>query len=493
MKKPIRILLFISPLALLFLMFFCQSIEAKEIRQEMLEGILQVYCAYPNNVVEKPKYLYTVEGKHGLVEVLFQHLNPSQQNALIANIGKQISFQGEWQTTTNKGDEKQKLFVVQAQDIISLTEQNVFKPFQLFANKTWKSDFENKESVVTPPVRTVKTIGYLFNFVHRRLRPAPLERMLEAIGSTTEPSMAKYAMEKLHGAVQFKGVVNETQRADVYGYLTIRTTLRQCNVTNVIEWIRLVQQTADFRGINRQGAEVEIFGFPNDPSGCPFSGIAPIRTPFSTERTWAALPINTFYGYVQANTLVHEVLGHGFGALHASGLDCSAGAPIPNSCQYSEYGDIFDPMGAGGIGFTINSHIQTRIGFVGLEQTQIHNGETSTVLFPVDGNGSGVQNYLIRLGMDPQGQSVYYAVQYTSHENSQYNLPPGFTVRLVNDPSVDENTKLVNNRQVHANPDRNAIYAVGEEFIDSHRSIRVRANSIAANGGLNLSITVPSP
>jgi hypothetical protein len=75
---------------------------------------------------------------------------------------------------------------------------------------------------------------------------------------------------------------------------------------------------------------------------CTWSGLASVGT--------AELPSrDTWYNAATNCVVLVQEPGHNFGMQHSSSLACT-GAPFaddPNACQASEYGDTFDPMGAG--------------------------------------------------------------------------------------------------------------------------------------------------
>jgi MYXO-CTERM domain-containing protein len=75
---------------------------------------------------------------------------------------------------------------------------------------------------------------------------------------------------------------------------------------------------------------------------CLWSGLASVGTAEAPSR-------DTWYNAATNCVVLVQEPGHNFGLQHSSSLACTGGpfADDPNTCTASEYGDAFDPMGAG--------------------------------------------------------------------------------------------------------------------------------------------------
>jgi hypothetical protein len=77
-------------------------------------------------------------------------------------------------------------------------------------------------------------------------------------------------------------------------------------------------------------------------SSCSWSGLASVGMPDKPSA-------NTWYNASTSCVVLVQEPGHNFGMQHSSSLACpgAAFADDPNTCEASEYGDRFDPMGGG--------------------------------------------------------------------------------------------------------------------------------------------------
>ncbi len=85
-----------------------------------------------------------------------------------------------------------------------------------------------------------------------------------------------------------------------------------------------------------------LWYFGSTNPACNWSGLASLGTPSNPSR-------DTWYNHATSCVVLVQEPGHNFGMQHSSALTCPGGplADDPNGCTDSEYGDPFDPMGAG--------------------------------------------------------------------------------------------------------------------------------------------------
>ncbi len=129
-------------------------------------------------------------------------------------------------------------------------------------------------------------------------------------------------------------------------------------------------------------------------------GVADLTTGWASGDGTALVPENSDQAF--HNALVHE-LGHTLGLNHAW-----RGCPPGETCQRSEYGDCYSPMGSGP-GSVIGTATRARSGILAPGEVYAIDGDLGPteqdVLLPARGNTAGVRGLSI---LDPETGETYY-------------------------------------------------------------------------------------
>jgi hypothetical protein len=153
------------------------------------------------------------------------------------------------------------------------------------------------------------------------------EQMRERV-FTGERSTSAFYKENSYGLFELTG--------EVYGWYQI-SAVAGCDTQTLASRARAAA-TAD--GVDLSTFDQILYYYPRTDT-CGFSGLAQLGRPTRPAR-------DTWYNGSSGCVVLAQELLHNWGAVHSRSHSCGAEVIGPASgCQFSEYGDPFDPMGGG--------------------------------------------------------------------------------------------------------------------------------------------------
>ena len=141
-----------------------------------------------------------------------------------------------------------------------------------------------------------------------------------------------------------------TLTGSVAGWFTIATTSTACDFTAISQQARAAAQQAGY--VLTDYARL-VYIFPS--ASCSWWGLGTVGG--MPSHAW----IHTRWGLT--NNVVGHELGHNLGLFHAHSLDCGYSTLASSGCTASEYGDVFDLMGAN-VGGHYSAYQKERLGWL---------------------------------------------------------------------------------------------------------------------------------
>jgi hypothetical protein len=216
------------------------------------------------------------------------------------------------------------------------------------------------------------------------------EQMNERV-FTGERSTAAFYRENSYGLFDLTG--------DVFGWYQI-SAISSCDTQTLASRARAAATAA---GVDIASYDQVLYYYPRT-TGCQFSGLAQLGRPTRPARdTW-------YNGSAGCVVLAQELL-HNFGALHSHSWSCTG--VIGGSCQDSEYGDPFDPMGGGC--YHTNVYQKAAQGWLGRCNVVTTTADETFKIVPTEIPSNAVQ--AVRVPMDAslcpgELSSCYYYLEY---------------------------------------------------------------------------------
>lgn len=311
-----------------------------------------------------------------------------------------------------------------------------------------------------PPPAVQHEVVVLINFTNDQSQPwTPQQARTIAFDGPT--SVAAFYLEASYG--------KQTIAGDVLGWWTVPYTNEVCDT---LAWKNAARQIALSQGINLDTDYDQVALVWPRTTSCGFNS----RT-------------GSFHnGDFKPYSLAHEI-GHGLGMDHAKGYFCVnlAGdlVPLSTTCTTSEYGDIFDVMGASLRHF--NGWEKARLGWLTNYQTVTMSGDYT--IAPLEWQPqTSPQLLLIQ-----RANGTVFTLEFRQH----YGFDPwnttdfavtGVHVRIASEmPAVhsqNANTWLLDAHPGGVNSWFDAPIAPGETLTDPLGGITITAVSVAPSGAV---------
>ena len=242
-------------------------------------------------------------------------------------------------------------------------------------------------AAATTPIGPKRVAVILFNFSNdgsQPFTPASVAQTYFATGAT-DRSVANYFNEVSWGQLQLSG--------QAFGWYTIAATNQTCDPGT---WATQADAAARAAGVDLSAFNIKTYVYPG-VSACGWGGLGQMPG----NENW----IN---GSPTTGVMVHE-LGHNLGLNHASAVSCtlSSGEKVaygPN-CAATEYGDMYDVMGAAGLAYHLSEWHRAMIGLDSDIQWASNDG--TYTLTPLESQFGSP--HALRI---PRGDGTYFDLEY---------------------------------------------------------------------------------
>jgi chitodextrinase len=308
-------------------------------------------------------------------------------------------------------------------------------------------------AATTTPIGPKRVAVILFNFSNdasRPFTPASVAQTYFATGAT-DRSVANYYNEVSWGQLQLTG--------QAVGWYTIPATNQTCDPGT---WATQADAVARAAGVDLSAFDIKTYVYPG-VSACGWGGLGQMPG----NENW----IN---GSPTTGVMVHE-LGHNLGLNHASAESCTLStgekAAYGPNCSATEYGDMYDVMGAAGLTYQLSEWHRAMIGLS--DDIRWASTDGTYTLTPLESQFGSPHGLRI-----PRGDGTSFDLEYRQPYGLFDAFSPsaaavtGVMIRKVGPYSVADKPLLIDTTpQTPTYAD--APLASGQTFVDPTTGIRV--------------------
>jgi len=387
----------------------------------------------------------------------------------------------EYLLTIKEGGRRVSLHFVQQEDTNLLSGSKVRVTGLRLKDKmvvptTKEKDFKiiSKKSNVLPTSNIKKVAVILFNFQNDTSQPFT-EDYIRKTTFTGSSSVNAYFKEISHGNKSLTGI--KRADGDIYGWYTLPYNN---NVCDELTWAAAAEDLVGQEYSKYYYYDYFIFAFPRT-SACPYSGVA------------LGVPGNTslINGRYTTRVVAHE-LGHNFGVLHASTLNCTNESgqrvAISNKCKSNEYGDPFDIMGSRVR--HMNTQHKARLGWYETGNIKKIAESGTYTLSPIETQGTGTKALIIENTILNPNSLYYLEYRKTFGFDNFKSTDPvvnGVSIRVAG----DHTNKLLNTFLIDNTPETltffDAALLVDKTFEDKSEGLKIE---VLGKEGENLRVKV---
>jgi Metallo-peptidase family M12B Reprolysin-like len=468
--------------------------EAKVKHDVFLSGTLKKVIKENNDLNEDGHEIYYL-----IHSEKFGFINVAPFKGIEENINAEIEVSGNWSTKNKSRFAVTELLSSKAEYLPSVVRSEI-------ETLNAQGEVTDAISIAPQPTTGVRKLVVIPIAFSDSSGGAPVtSTQLKNILYNDANSINNQYNNMSKGKLQLGGV-QDVNSIDVSPLIVLPHNSTDCSFANVSgPWTNEAIDGFQALGNNIFDYRIAVILYSGDNPNCSGWGgagtLGPLGSTTSTNLIWIKWQTGPNISFLR-DMLTHE-LGHNLGLHHSSSVyQCSSNQNlIPNGCTTIEYGDPFSVMGGTPTRIRSFSNIDlNKLGWINgkvakLQEPGVYNLYLSSpslitknnqlVTFPLK-DSNGVLT----------GQSAYleFRKNFLPYEDFNSDLlqtaTKGATLRIApTDLGVQINSYLIDNNPLTIATE-DAPISVGQTYTNTTWGFTVRANSIIAQRGLNLTVTL---